>query len=94
MKIGVDMLPVQSPGSRLRGVGRYGRDLVCAMIRAGGDREFVLYAHDSLPVDHLPVGDRVTHRSLRIEFELGEAFPRDPIAPGPPARIPTAWTPS
>jgi len=70
MKIGIDMLPVQSPGSRLRGVGRYARDLVLAMLRRGG-HDFVLYAHEGFPSDQIP--DHQPIRTIAVDPDRGEA---------------------
>jgi glycosyltransferase involved in cell wall biosynthesis len=54
LRIGVDLLAMQSPGSRGRGVGRYARGLLHAMARRGAHHEFVLYRYDGLPCDDLP----------------------------------------
>jgi glycosyltransferase involved in cell wall biosynthesis len=54
LRIGVDLLAMQSPGSRGRGVGRFARGLLEAMARRGGRHEFVLYRHAGLPCDELP----------------------------------------
>lgn len=48
MRIGIDLLALQSPSSAGRGIGRYGGDLLAALLaRAGGDGDrYVLYRHE------------------------------------------------
>ncbi len=77
MRIGVDMLALQSPGSRARGVGRFGRNLVGQMLARGEGHEFVLYAHDGYPIDGIPSAPNATLSLLRPEPALGERFLRD-----------------
>ncbi len=59
MRIGIDLLPLQYEGSRLRGVGRYAAHLVQSIWdRMGGDHQFVLYRYhkldDPLGSDQIP----------------------------------------
>ena len=49
MRIGIDMLGMQSPNHRGRGIGRYCVELICAMFREASSHRFVLYRHDGLP---------------------------------------------
>lgn len=70
MKIGIDLLPLQSPGSRLRGVGRYGRELVSTLLSGRDGHRYTLYAYDEFPRDHLPDWDD-TH-FLSIDSSRGE----------------------
>jgi glycosyltransferase involved in cell wall biosynthesis len=56
------MLAVQSPHHGQRGIGRYSRHLVSALLARGGGHEYFLYAHDALPVEGIPTD---THARLR-----------------------------
>ena len=76
MRIGIDMLAVQSPGSRGRGVGRYARQLVDSLIATERGHQFVLYAHDALPDDQIPWTPHVEFQTLRILHERGERLLR------------------
>ena len=78
MRIGIEMLAVQSPGSRLRGIGRYGMDLVLALIARGDGHEYVLYAHDGLPTDALATISGAAVRLLTPDAR-SESDPRDTI---------------
>jgi glycosyltransferase involved in cell wall biosynthesis len=49
MRIGIDMLGVQEPLARGRGIGRYSESLVDALLAAAGGHEFVLYFYEGLP---------------------------------------------
>ena len=51
LAIGIDMVGVQAPGSRGRGIGRYVADLAPAVIASGAAGRVVLYFHDDLPLD-------------------------------------------
>lgn len=64
MRIGIDMLGVQSAASRGRGIGRYAASLARALVERADRHEFVLYAHDGLPTDSLPDDPRATLRRL------------------------------
>ena len=64
MRIGIDMLGIQSAESRGRGIGRYGRSLLAALLDAGAGHEFVLYAHDELPTERFPRAPNATLRRL------------------------------
>src|SRR5579864_2760394 len=48
------MIAVQSPWSRLRGIGRLGHNLVAALLRHDRDTQFFLYAYEGLPTDRIP----------------------------------------
>ena len=56
MRIGIDMLGMQSPDHRGRGIGRYCTDLLRVLFREASCHRFVLYLHDGLPADGLPEG--------------------------------------
>jgi glycosyltransferase involved in cell wall biosynthesis len=48
------MLGVQSRDSRTRGIGRYGRGFLSALLALDSANEYVFYAHNSLPTDQFP----------------------------------------
>src|SRR4051794_24781891 len=64
MRIGVDMLGMQSPDHRGRGIGRYCTDLLRALFREASTNRFVLYRSDGLPSEGLPVGPNTSTRTL------------------------------
>jgi glycosyltransferase involved in cell wall biosynthesis len=68
MRIGVDMLGMQTPDHRGRGIGRYCAELSRALFREASAHRFLLYKHDGLPTDGLPEGSNTSTRTL----------PRDP----------------
>lgn len=63
MRIGIDLLPLQSSGSRDRGVGRYAAGLIEAIAASVAEDEFVLYSYDRLPFDRVP---RLNKGSIRV----------------------------
>lgn len=77
VRIGIDTLAMQSPGSRTRGVGRLGRALVDAMMRLGTDHEFVLFAHDSFPIDQIPTSPRAELALVRPDPSTGDSHIRE-----------------
>jgi glycosyltransferase involved in cell wall biosynthesis len=79
VRIGIDMLAVQSPDSRGRGVGRYGRNLVAAMLAQADGHEYVLYAHDGFVMDEIPSAPHARFALLRPEAGRGEVSARDAI---------------
>jgi glycosyltransferase involved in cell wall biosynthesis len=64
VRIGFDMLAVQSPHHAQRGIGRYSRHLVSSLLAREEDHEYFLYAHDALPIDGIPTGPRARLRRL------------------------------
>lgn len=78
MRIGIDMLAVQSPGSRGRGIGRYGVNLVRALLDRDDGHDYVLYAHEGFPADLIPAGD-AAFAPLAIEAARGERLIRDAL---------------
>src|SRR4051794_18086877 len=54
VRIGIDMLGVQSPGSRGRGIGRYTEQIVRQLLRHNGSQRFTLYFYENLPFDEEP----------------------------------------
>lgn len=63
MRIGIDALGMQSPSSRGRGIGRYARSLVSALVAADPSVEYLLYAHDGLPI-----GDVAESANLEVRW--------------------------
>jgi glycosyltransferase involved in cell wall biosynthesis len=79
VRIGIDMLPLQSPGSRSRGVGRFSLDLVRAFFERGAQHEYVLYVYDGYPTDKIPEHLRATQRTLVPERIFGQPNLRDAV---------------
>jgi glycosyltransferase involved in cell wall biosynthesis len=67
VRIGIDMLAVQSPWSRGRGIGRLGRNLVASFLARDTVNEYVLYAHRDLPTDHIPGSSRARRALITAE---------------------------
>jgi glycosyltransferase involved in cell wall biosynthesis len=62
VRIGVDMLGVQSPHHGHRGIGRYGINLVSSLLARDEGHEFVLYVYDDLPAQRIPDAKGATVR--------------------------------
>ena len=73
MRIGFDMLAVQSPHHGHRGIGRYCRNLVATLLERHSDHHYYLYAHEELPSDRIPSAPHATLRWLGVEAERGES---------------------
>lgn len=71
MRIGIDMLAVQSPFTRHRGIGRYGRGLLGGMLALDPSNEYVFYAHEGLPLDQIPAAPNATTRIHTLNPEKG-----------------------
>ena len=71
MRIGIEVFGTQTD-SRLRGIGRYSRDLVAALLARDPADEYVLYGQDGLPVDEVPAGPNAVVRLLRPDPARGE----------------------
>ena len=71
MKIGIDMLAVQSPWTRSRGIGRLSQNLVNALLNFDQINEYVLYFHEGLPSDQVRVSGRARVVALRPESARG-----------------------
>ena len=74
MRIGFDMLAVQSPHHGARGIGRYSANLVETLLARDDGNEYVLYVHDDLPTDRVPESPRAVVRSISPRWELGEVM--------------------
>ena len=73
MRIGFDMIAVQSPHHGHRGIGRYANHLVSAILERDDGHQYILYAHDELPDHRIPTGPRAEVRRLRPDRERGES---------------------
>lgn len=74
MRIGFDMLAVQSPHHGARGIGRYSANLVSTLLARDDGHEYVLYVHDDLPDDRIPGSTRAEVRVIRPCWEQGETM--------------------
>ena len=70
MRIGIEVFGTQT-GSRLRGIGRYSRELVAAMLARDPESDFVLYAQEGLPTDRIPTAPNADVRLLRPKPDAG-----------------------
>lgn len=71
MRIAIEVFGTQSE-SRHRGVGRYTREFVDALIDLDAGHEFLLYAHEGAPTDDLPGRGRAEIRYLAADPARGE----------------------
>ncbi len=74
MRIGIDMLGVQSPLSRGRGIGRYALSLVTSLVSIDNSHEYIFYSHDSLDTDIFPSASNAIVRSLSRRESSAEAI--------------------
>ncbi|WP_406696112.1 glycosyltransferase [Singulisphaera sp. Ch08] len=70
MRIGVDMLGVQSPHHGHRGIGRYGINLVSSLLARDDGHEYVFYVYESLSDERIPEAEGAT---VRIIGQASEA---------------------
>ena len=71
LRIGIEMFGTQS-ASRNRGIGRYSRSLVATLLARDRANDYVLYAHEGLPTDHIPTAPNAVLRLLRPDSAHGE----------------------
>ncbi|HKM52065.1 MAG TPA: glycosyltransferase [Isosphaeraceae bacterium] len=71
VRIGIEMFGTQS-ASRHRGIGRYNRNLVATLLARDPSNDYVLYAQDGLPTDHIPTAPNAVVRLLRPGSAPGE----------------------
>ncbi|SIO62251.1 Glycosyltransferase involved in cell wall bisynthesis [Singulisphaera sp. GP187] len=64
MRIGVDMLGVQSPHHGHRGIGRYGINLVSSLLARDDGHEFVFYVYEALSAERIPEAKGATVRII------------------------------
>lgn len=69
VRIGVDMLGVQSPHHGHRGIGRYGVNLLSSLLARDDGNEYVLYVHQDLPADRVPASPHAAIRPIGQEHE-------------------------
>jgi glycosyltransferase involved in cell wall biosynthesis len=74
LRIGIDILGVQSPASRGRGIGRYARSFLTALVEQDARNEYVLYAHRGLSTSCFPSGNHARVRQLGIADDSGQAI--------------------
>src|SRR3954452_22971115 len=72
VRIGIDMLAVQSPHHGHRGIGRYGLHLANALLARGDGHEYFLYAHGRLPAGRVPASPNARLRWLGEETGPGD----------------------
>ncbi len=73
MRIGFDMLAVQSPGSRGRGIGRYVSHLTASVLANHPGHDYFLYLHEQLPADLMPAAPSAKLREIRVDAKRGES---------------------
>ena len=76
MRIGFDMLALQSPHHGHGGIGRYRRHLVAALLARDDGHEYALYAHAALPAEGIPSAPNAQLRWLGGDKLTG---PLEPI---------------
>ena len=69
MRIGFDMLAVQSPHHGQRGIGRYSGNLVSTILENDSDNEYILSVHDQLPTDRVPKHPNADLRLIRPNWD-------------------------
>ena len=74
VRIGFDMLAVQSPHHGQRGIGRYSGNLVSTILENDSDNEYILYVHDQLPTDRVPKHPNADLRLIRPNWDKGETM--------------------
>jgi glycosyltransferase involved in cell wall biosynthesis len=72
MRIGLDMLAVQSPHHAHRGIGRYARDLAIALSAVANEHELIYYIHQDLRKDLLPAVPADAVREIAPDETRGE----------------------
>jgi glycosyltransferase involved in cell wall biosynthesis len=70
-RIGVELFGTQT-ASRHRGIGRYSRNLVTALLGRDTVNEYVLYGQYGMPIDLFPAAPNAVVRLLRPDPEHGE----------------------
>ncbi len=73
VRIGLDMLAVQSPHHGARGIGRYSANLVSSLLAREDGHQYTLYVHDGLSLDRLPSSMRTQTRILRNRAGISES---------------------
>ena len=73
MRIGIDMLAVQSPHHGHRGIGRYAANLVNTLLTRRDGHEYVLYVHEGLSDGRVPSVPGESRRVVRADGGKGES---------------------
>jgi glycosyltransferase involved in cell wall biosynthesis len=71
LRIGIELFGTQS-ASRNRGIGRYSRKFVAALLARDPDNDYVLYCREGLPIDHIPTAPNALVSPLRPDPVRGE----------------------
>jgi glycosyltransferase involved in cell wall biosynthesis len=71
VRIGIEMFGTQTD-YRLRGIGRYSRNLVDALLARDPVNNYVLYGQHGLPADHIPTAPNAVVRLLQPDRHSGE----------------------
>src|SRR3954451_11294932 len=71
MRIGVELLGTQTD-YRLRGIGRYSRNLIDALLARDPVNQYVLYGQDGLPTENMPTAPNAVVRLLGPDRDRGE----------------------
>jgi glycosyltransferase involved in cell wall biosynthesis len=71
VRIGIEVFGTQT-GSRLRGIGRYSRNLLAALLARDAVNDYVLYAQEGLPTAQIPTAPNAVVRLVRPESARGE----------------------
>ncbi|MEW4571066.1 glycosyltransferase [Tautonia sp. JC769] len=69
MRLGIDLLPLQSDGSRDRGVGRYAAALLRSLAEHSRADEWILYSYGALPLDRVPRVDGPAIRAVTVGLD-------------------------
>jgi glycosyltransferase involved in cell wall biosynthesis len=78
MRIGIDMIGLQSPANRGRGIGRYTKHLLESLLAANREDQYVLMYHAGLPVQHdFPATPCTTPVILERDPDKGDRTPGD-----------------
>src|SRR5438874_9045710 len=69
VRIGIDMIAVQSPHHGARGIGRLAANLVAALVERDDRHGYVFYVHEELPDGRVPRSPRAEYRTIRPRWE-------------------------
>lgn len=72
MRLGIDLLPLQSEGSRDRGVGRYAAALLRSLAESSLTDEWVFYSYRALPIDRIPEIHGPTVQTVSVGLDEGD----------------------
>jgi len=72
LRIGIDTLAIQSPYSRGRGIGRYARGLLAALLDLDRDNDYVILVYEDLEREAIPTSPKTSFREIRRRPDQGE----------------------